>query len=82
LQQAGTAALGNGSATIAQKGALLTAVASILRYHQNRGELPAPNGTADPATLNSFLQADCTVDTKGNQNYDVSSGRSLNSATS
>jgi uncharacterized protein (TIGR03437 family) len=67
LQQAGSAVLGNGTATIAQKGALLTAVASILRYHQNRGELPAPNGTADPATLNAFLKADCLLDTKGNQ---------------
>ena len=39
FQQAGDIKLGNGTATIAQKGALLTAVASILRYHQNRGEL-------------------------------------------
>lgn len=70
LQQSGTALLGSGTSTIGQKGALLTAVASILRYHQNRGELPAPNGTADPATLNTFLKADCAVDAKGNQNCD------------
>ena len=70
LQEAGSSALGNGTATIGQKGALLTAVAAILRYHQNRGDLPAPNGTADPATLNAFLKADCTVDAKGNQNCD------------
>jgi uncharacterized protein (TIGR03437 family) len=57
LQQAGTTALGNGTATIAQKGALLTAVASILRYHQNRNELPVPNGTADLVLLNAFLKA-------------------------
>ena len=44
LVQAGDAPLGNGTATIAQKGALLTAMASILRYHQNRGDLRAPNG--------------------------------------
>ena len=67
LIQAGDAQLGNGPATIAQKGALLTAVASILRYRQNRGELRAPNGTADPATLNQFLKSYCSVDAKGHQ---------------
>ncbi|SPE30735.1 Ig domain protein, group 2 domain protein [Candidatus Sulfopaludibacter sp. SbA6] len=65
LIQAGTARLGNGTATIAQKGALLTAVASILEYHQNRAELPAPNGTADPLTLNQFLLSDCVVNPAG-----------------
>jgi uncharacterized protein (TIGR03437 family) len=70
LQQAGTAPLGNGTATVGQKGALLTAVAAILRYHQNRGEFAAPNGTADPATLNAFLKADCALDSKGNLNCD------------
>ena len=29
-------------------GALLTAASSILRYLQNRGDLQAPNGLADP----------------------------------
>ncbi len=61
LTQAGNTPLGHGNFTIAQKGALLTAAASILRYHQSRGELPAPNGTADPATLNQFLLNDCVV---------------------
>ena len=65
LTQAGNAILGHGTFTIAQKGALLTAAASILRYHQNRGELPAPNGTADPATLNQFLLNDCVVNPNG-----------------
>jgi len=67
LIQAGSAALGNGTATIAQKGALLTAVASILRFYQNNSTLAAPNGLADPGTLNQFLLSDCTVDPKGNQ---------------
>jgi uncharacterized protein (TIGR03437 family) len=67
LTQAGNIPLGRGTATIAQKGALLTAIASILRYHQTRGELPALNGTADPATLNQFLLNDCTVDLHGAQ---------------
>ncbi len=64
---AGSTPLGNGTASIGQKGALLTAVAAILRYHQNRGELRAPNGQVDPGTLNSYLTAYCTVDLKGNQ---------------
>jgi uncharacterized protein (TIGR03437 family) len=67
LQQAGDSPIGNGSATITQKGALLTAVAAILRYHQNRNELPTPNGYADPVTLNQYLTGYCTVDAKGNQ---------------
>jgi uncharacterized protein (TIGR03437 family) len=67
MSQAGDAPLGSGPATIAQKGALLTAVASTLRYHQNRGELPAPNGPADPAQLNEFLRNFCTVDAAGAQ---------------
>ena len=65
-----TSRLGNGTATIAQKGALLTAVAAILRYHQNRGELGAPNGPADPAALNQFLTAYCPTDSKGTQTCD------------
>ena len=65
LIQAGTTRLGNGTATIAQKGALLTAVASILEYYQNLAELPAPNGTADPIALNQFLLSDCAVSPQG-----------------
>ena len=60
-RQSGTAALGNGTTTIAQKGALLTAVAGILQYHQGRGDVPSPNGPANAAALNQFLIADCTA---------------------
>jgi len=67
LTMAGDTAIGRGVATIGQKGALLTAVASILRYHQNRGDLKSPNGTADPVVLNQFLTQYCTVDVKGAQ---------------
>jgi uncharacterized protein (TIGR03437 family) len=67
LQAAGTAPLGNGTATIGQKGALLTAVASILQYHQNRGELASPNGIATPAALNQFLQSYCVAQSAGGQ---------------
>jgi uncharacterized protein (TIGR03437 family) len=70
LQQAGNIALGNGTATIAQKGALLTAVTSILRYHQNRSELPGPNGSADPIALNTFLKNYCPPDASGKANCD------------
>ncbi len=67
LQAGGSAPLGNGTATIGQKGALLTAVASILRYRQNRGDLPSPNGMADAGALDQFLQAWCTADAAGNK---------------
>jgi uncharacterized protein (TIGR03437 family) len=62
-----TTPLGNGTATIAQKGALLTAAASIVRYYQNRGDLQAPNGLADPTTLNAFLKSFCATDAGGKQ---------------
>jgi len=66
LSQPVDGTLGNGTDSIRQKGALLTAAASILRYHQMRGELPQPNGLADPATLNTFLKAFCVFDAQAN----------------
>jgi uncharacterized protein (TIGR03437 family) len=59
LPASGDTAIGNGTATIAQKGALLASVASMLRYLQNAGLASAPNGTADPATLNQYLKRYC-----------------------
>jgi len=56
-----------GTATTGQKGALLTAVASILRYRQNRGELPSPNGMADAGALDHFLQTWCVAEATGDQ---------------
>ncbi len=70
FEQTGDIKLGSGPATIAQKGALLTAVSAMLRYHQNRGELPMPNGSADPPALNQFLSAYCPTDAKGTQTCD------------
>ena len=67
MPAAGSAVLGNGTATIAQKGALIAAVASILRYRQNRGDLPSPNGLADAGALNKFLQAYCVAIAAGAQ---------------
>ncbi|MEO7143268.1 MAG: hypothetical protein ABI165_07155 [Bryobacteraceae bacterium] len=65
LSQVSGAMLGNGKDTLTAKGALLTAVAGILRYRQNRGELPEPNGPADPVTLNQFLTSFCVFDAQG-----------------
>ena len=59
LTQAVDGTLGNGTGTIRAKGALLTAAASVLRYYQQIGTLPQPNGLASPASLNTFLQSFC-----------------------
>jgi uncharacterized protein (TIGR03437 family) len=61
MTQAVDQPLGNGTDTIAKDGALLTSVAAIIRYYQNAGTLPAPNGYADPAALNQFLKAFCVA---------------------
>jgi uncharacterized protein (TIGR03437 family) len=47
--------------------ALVTAAASILRYHQLRNELPQPNGLADPASLNQFLKSFCATSAQSGQ---------------
>lgn len=65
FRQTGDTPLGRGPGTLAQKGALVSAAASILRYYQNRGELSTPFGTADPAALNSFLTGYCSFDARG-----------------
>ena len=49
----GAATLGKGTATVAQKGALLTSAAAIVRYYQNHGDL---SGSVDPGSLNKSLQ--------------------------
>jgi uncharacterized protein (TIGR03437 family) len=66
LSQNVSGTLGNGADTIQNKGALLTAAAGILLYHQSRGELPEPNGLANPTTLNQFLSAFCAYDPQNN----------------
>jgi uncharacterized protein (TIGR03437 family) len=48
-------------------GALAASVASIVRYHQARGELPQPNGLADPLALTQFLKSFCQPDSQGHQ---------------
>lgn len=65
VSQAVAGTIGSGSDTIAQKGALLAAVTAVLRYYQNRNELPSPNGQADPVALNEYLKAFCILDARG-----------------
>lgn len=67
LTQDSTLPLGNGSGTIARKGALLTAAASVIRYHQSRNELPTTQGLADAVNLNTYLKAFCAFDSVGAQ---------------
>jgi uncharacterized protein (TIGR03437 family) len=52
--------LGRGSATIAERGALLASLANIIRFHQDQGQLPLPNGPADVLVLNNYLTGLCT----------------------
>ncbi|MBI3696164.1 MAG: hypothetical protein HY238_15170 [Acidobacteria bacterium] len=47
--------VGNGAASIHKKGSLLTALAALFRYYQDRGELASKTALAEPATLNQFL---------------------------
>jgi uncharacterized protein (TIGR03437 family) len=63
--QAVDGTIGNGTDTIAQKGALLASAAAILQYRQNRGELSAANGLATPATLNKYLTGACVFNVAG-----------------
>ncbi len=65
LTASGSSRLGPGPGTIGEQGALLAAAASILRYYQNLGALPAANGLAEPALLNQYLTGLCTLDAQG-----------------
>jgi uncharacterized protein (TIGR03437 family) len=67
LTQDSTVALGNGTAAIARKGALLTAAASVVRYYQSRNELPSTQGLADALSLNTYLRSFCAFDASGAQ---------------
>jgi len=54
--------LGPGPATLGQKGSLVAALSSVIRYYQTRGDLPTPNGPAEPGLLNQFLKDYCAID--------------------
>ena len=70
ITQAVGGAMGSGTVKIADQGGLLAAVAGILRYHQSRGELMSPNGTADPGALNDYLTAFCAPAADGGSTCD------------
>lgn len=57
--------LGNSTASIREHGALLASAANILRFYQDNGALPAPNGLADPLALNLFLRDFCLPECDG-----------------
>ena len=63
-------ALGNGTDPISAKGGLLVSAAAAIRYYQNRGEMPTPQGAADPVGLNAYLKSACVTDSTGTQNCD------------
>ncbi len=63
--QSGNFSLGASQAPVTQKGALLAAVSSMIRYFQNRSELPSSLGLSDPAALNDFLKTFCPLDVAG-----------------
>ncbi len=67
VTQDSTALLGNGTDTIARKGALLTAASAVVRYYQSRNELPTTQGLADPVSLNTYLKSFCAFDADGAQ---------------
>ena len=63
--------VGNGNEPLSKKGALVAAAASVLRFHQGRGELAQPNGPADPLVLNQFLRDACVFDAASNKICDA-----------
>ena len=50
-----------------REGAMLAAVAAIVRYLQDRRDAGAPLGLADPQSLNQFLSAYCLTNSQGTQ---------------
>lgn len=64
-QATGSTTIGSSAVTIAQKGSLLAAASSVIRFYQNRGDLPSSLGFSDPVLLNAFLSKYCTVDASG-----------------
>jgi uncharacterized protein (TIGR03437 family) len=65
FRQTSTDPVGNGKATIQQKGALLVAVSAILRHYQNRGVATSANGVIDVAAVNAYLRDFCAPDKAG-----------------
>lgn len=62
ITQAVDGAYANSTAPLAQKGSLVAAMAGVVRFYQQRGQVPTDNGLADTASLNNYLRAFCAVD--------------------
>ncbi len=50
------------SAPLAQKGSLVAAMAGVVRFYQQRGQVPVDNGLADTVSLHNYLRAFCALD--------------------
>jgi uncharacterized protein (TIGR03437 family) len=67
LSQAVEGTIGGSGALLSRKGSLLAAMASIVRFYQQRGVVPQDTGLADIAGLNNFLRSYCAVSAGGAQ---------------
>ena len=65
FSQAVDGTLGNSGLPLSQRGSLLAAMASVVRFYQQRGLVPTDAGLADPASLNNYLKSFCTLDSSG-----------------
>lgn len=57
--------VGSGTLRLADKGALVASLAAVIRFHQQRGSVPADNGLADTQLLNAYLRTFCTTGVAG-----------------
>lgn len=57
--------LGSSALRLSEKGSLVAALAGVLRFHQQRGNVPADNGLADTQTLNNYLRIFCATEGNG-----------------
>lgn len=55
----------NTNLPLAQKGSLVAAMAGVVRFYQQRGQVPTDNGFADTVSLNNYLRAFCSLDSDG-----------------
>jgi uncharacterized protein (TIGR03437 family) len=67
LSQAVEGMLGNSGASLSRAGSLLAAMATVVRFYQQRGVVPQDAGLADLAGLNNFLRSYCAVSASGAQ---------------
>ncbi len=65
--RASASSIGNVPKLTSAADPMLAAAASIIRYHQSRGDLGVANGQADVAPLQAFLKSFCVFDPQANQ---------------